>query len=508
MVCTARYVVPWTSGETISSLQTAVEHALVAVVMRHGILRVGIAGEDEPEPVFTYLKTIDLREMIEWKQLPGSGSDGDGDGEYVRALLRSTEERHDRLWEDLPRRPGWKLIVHHARQDGGRDAPGRVNLDISLAFHHAYADGQSVYIFHRDLLRALNSTRDEGGGVAPPAELQDHVLHLTKPPTIPPPFETLVPFTTSWGFLLRLVWWEVVWKNLAPAWARREPRPETLPWTGGPVDPEPHRARLRLVRATPDAVDALLTACRARRTTLTPLLHALALASLAARLPAHEAPAFVLNTAINMRRFAKAASDLQQPFDPDNDLHCLVTSHPYLADAAIVSALRSAAATKKAREEDADREEVLWKPAAGIGEDLRAKMATLPRNDIVGLAGMVSDWRARWAGQFGKRKERTWECSNAGSMRASDANLRRGDDDDDGGKQGWRIERVLFSQGATPVGGTFALNVAGVEGRGICIVVNWQDTNVDDAVMEGLVADLQRWIDAFGATGRFGAFDG
>ena len=533
VVCTAQYTAPSTgagSGGQEQQLRTAVENALAAVVMRHGILRAGVAGEDTHEPVFTHLRTIDLREMIEWKELPGeSSTNGGGDDEYMQALLRSTEERHDRLWEDLARRPGWKLIVHvHQRRGGGAGSDGRLRLDISLAFHHIYADGQSVFLFHRDLVQALSAR----GGPPPPAELHDHVLHLPRPPAIPPPCEALVPFTLSWGFLLRLVWWELVWKKLAPAWlaVRFVPAPAALSWTAGPVTPDPHRARLRLVRVRPDALAAVLAACRRRQTTLTPLLHALAIASLAARLPASVAPAFAPTTAINLRRWAKSAmagegaggSNSVAAFDPENDLQNLVTGHLYNADAGVVSALRAAfaststspssssssanpATTEKGKREE-DPEEVVWRTAGRIGEDLRAKVATLPRDDIAGLTGMVSDWRARLTGQFGQRKDRTWECSNAGSMRASDAEPGGGGNGD--GHDCWRIERVLFSQGATPVGPAFALNVAGVEGRGLWIVVSWQDSNVEDALLEGLAADLQAWFDALGAAGRFGMFDG
>lgn len=149
--------------------------------MQHGILPVGIANEDSQDPVFTYLKSIDLREMIEWKGIPGASPET-----YTQGLLRSTEVQHDRLWEGLEGKPGWKLIVH---QNSQRSNTEHVKLDISLAFHHAYADGQSAFIFHRDLPRALNSA------ISAPETLQDHVLHLTEPPTLPAGSEVIVPFT-------------------------------------------------------------------------------------------------------------------------------------------------------------------------------------------------------------------------------------------------------------------------------------------------------------------------
>ncbi|RYP60072.1 hypothetical protein DL771_010634 [Monosporascus sp. 5C6A] len=424
--------------------------------MQHAILRVGIADEDTHEPVFTYLRTIDLRRMIEWKKISASEPDA-----YMHGLLRSTEAQHDKLWEDLPRRPGWMLIVHQSSQPDDAES---VELDISFAFHHAYADGQSAAIFHRDLLRALNR------GGHPPTELQDHVLHLTERPRLPPGAEELVP-----------------------SWLKPTPSPDTVPWTGNPISPEPHKANLRLVRVPQAALASLLAACREHGTTLTPLLQALALASLASRLPPDAAPAFQFRTAISLRRVARESDDV---FDRANDLHCLVTTHEHRAAAPAVSALRAR------RPPPQDAESPIWGAAAEIGAGLRARVDRLPRDDVAGPTAWVPDWRRRWVGRFGQRREAAWECSNAGSLGARDAG-----DGDTPGPGGWRIERSVFSQGATPVGPAFALNVAGVEGRGLWMTVSWQETAVETELMEGLVADLQRWIDSFGSSGKFGAFD-
>ncbi|KAK7751666.1 Alcohol acetyltransferase [Diatrype stigma] len=468
--------------EQLGELKSIVEIALATVVMQHGILRVGIANEDSQDPVFTYLKSIDLHEMIEWKRLPGDDPDT-----YTQGLIRSTEAQHDRLWEGLQRKPGWKLIVHQNNQHSNTE---HVKLDISFAFHHAYADGQSAFIFHRDLLRALNSADSA------PGELQDHVLHLKEPPTLPAGSEVIVPFTISWSYLLKLIWSDIVWMNLVPSWLKAKPNPATIPWTGNPINPEPHKANLRLIFVPQEVLASLLAACRKHRVTLTPLLQVLVLASVASRMPSDVAPAFDLSTAISLRRFTKP-----DMFDRENALHCLVTGHRYLADASAVAAFRASFLTTDQTE--AAAEPLLWSTAAKIGASLHARVSTLPGDDVAGLTGMVSDWSERWVSQFGKKRDATWECSNAGSIKACDA---RGSG---GGEQAcWKIERSIFSQGATPVGPAFGLNVAGVEGQGLWMTVSWQETTVETSLMEGLVQDLQKWTDAFASTGRFGMFGG
>ncbi|RYP65639.1 hypothetical protein DL770_008962 [Monosporascus sp. CRB-9-2] len=290
-----------------------------------------IAGEDTHEPVFTYLRTIDFRQTIEWKKISASEPDA-----YMRDLLRSTEAQHDKLWEDLPGMPGWKF-------------------DISIAFHHAYADGQSAVIFHRDLLRALN----RGGA--------------------------------------------------------------------------PTRGTARS-RAAPD--ETAKTA--ARRGGARPLQHLMAL-------------------------------------PPEADL-----GRDHLEEArAVMTQTRSVARYHRAR----------------------FPLGRLPRDDVAGLTTWVSDWRRRWVGWFGGRREAAWECSNAGSLEARDTG--DGYTTEEGG---WRIERSVFSQGATPIGAVFALNIAGAEGRGFWMTVSWQETAVEAELMEGLVGEPQGWVDSFGGTGRFRVF--
>lgn len=309
----------------------------------------------------------------------------------MQSLLHSTEAQHDKLWEDLQRKPGWKLIVHQTNQPS---ETSQTKLDISFAFHHAYADGQSAFIFHRDLLRALNSA-----DTAPEA-LQDHVLHLTERPTLPSGSEVIVPFATSWPYLLRLVWSEIIWKNLVPSWMKPKPSPDTISWTGNLINLEPHNANLRLIFVHQQVLTSLLSACREHRVTLTPLLHALVLASVTSRLPADVAPAFKFSTTISLRRVTKPE------FDRENSLHCLVTGYTYLADAPTVSELRAALLGNQVNDPTA-AESLIWSTAARIGVSLHARVNTLPKDDVAGLTRMISDWRERWVSQFGKKRDTT-----------------------------------------------------------------------------------------------------
>ncbi|KAI5925358.1 hypothetical protein F4810DRAFT_708744 [Camillea tinctor] len=444
------------------ALESVIENALARVMIQHGILCVGIAGEDTNAPAFVHLKTIDLRRMIEWKEMlvsiPNVENDtGSPSSQWDGLLLRSLEKCHEPLWEDLDQKPGWKIIIHHdPRQlapDGSQSTV--IALDISFAFHHAYADGKSAYIFHESLLRALN----DPPSTTPPPSLQAHTLHLARPPVIPPPLENLIPFTLSWPYLLRTLFQALIWDPLIPSWLKPAPH---LPWTGSLIDPSQPRCHLRLLSLPPRRLAALLARCRAHDATLTGLLHALLLASLSARVPA---PRFAGTTPVSLAPYAA-------PFE---GMHCLFTGHDTAFDAASPSSA------------------LVWTQAARVTAQLRARAAALPRDDVMALMGYVSDWGKFHTDRFGGPRAHTWEVSNVGSARF-------------GREGGWRIGRAVFTQGANPLGAALKVNVAGVVGEagGVWITVGWQEGAVPAEVAEGVVEDLGKWIDVEGEGGMLG----
>ncbi|KAI0598231.1 hypothetical protein F4775DRAFT_592494 [Biscogniauxia sp. FL1348] len=97
-------------------LKSVVENALARVMMRHGILCVGIAGEDTKAP--RVCAPEDDRSPPHGKRCPSlllqiaeTGSFGDSSDRWdelsrggVTSLL---------CWEDLAQKLGWKIVIHH-----------------------------------------------------------------------------------------------------------------------------------------------------------------------------------------------------------------------------------------------------------------------------------------------------------------------------------------------------------------------------------------------------------
>ncbi|KAI0395850.1 hypothetical protein F5Y17DRAFT_473888 [Xylariaceae sp. FL0594] len=518
-------------------LMPLLEHALASVIHDQPILGVGIAGEDTSDPAFVLVEQIDMRRMLEWRELrpPDAAAEGgvqmNGEEEeeeerekaYENLLLRCLETYHERSWEDLASKPGWKVIVHHdSRQldiwhshrahheDSTVDSESHstslcLSLDISFCFHHGYADGRSAYIFHRDLLRALNYQLNSSTNVHPAVPLlQGHILHISKPPAISPPMEDLIPFTMSWGFILSMVWREVLYPLLKPFFriiqSKRDGEDrDALPWTGAPIDPSNPKMHIRMVRvgSSDRDLEAILARCRGHNASLTGLIHALASAS--------------------------------SSFKPGETMHSLVTSLTVHHDVDAIKALvfqskkgaREVFEDVEEKEEDQEATAAVWTFAAEMTARLRSRAKTLPRDDILALAGLVGDWHAFMRAKFGKEREATWELSNLGSLSAEDAGFAPISDPDTNtdsdtssidadrktdNRGTWVIDRAIFTQGPLPLGAAMNVNVAGVapgtgreKGVGnVIITVTWQDGIVETELMDGLAKDLEMWLTEIG----------
>lgn len=500
MIVTCRYRVSTAHLRHRSlSLHDAVENALAAVILGQAMLRVGIAGEDTKEPVFVDLKTIDMRRMIEWEEViitpaPASHSHSEGDkggkseeerreeAHHEDRLLRSLEKHHQAPWDDLANKPGWKIVVHHDPRQlsslRSSDSDAELSLDVSFCFHHAYADGKGGYIFHGALRRAL----DTG---ARPAELQKHILQLPASAVLPPPMEKLIPFRLSWAFVLRTAWAEILYPVLVPAFLRRllrlEPSDAEIPWTARPIDASNQTMHLcTLFRIDDEAqLRRILVRCRGHTASLTGLLHALVARSLVRVV---EGRSLRSTTPIALAGYADP--DIAgAAFTPGGTIHCLVTSLACGYDRDALRPLRQGLDEHGSRVED---DAAVWAFARDMTARLRAKAASLPRDDIVALSGLVGDWHDFFRRKFGKPRDASWELSNLGSLGVADAGSEE--------EGGWFIDRAVFTQGGNPTSGALNVNVAGVAGHGIYVTVSWQEGIVNAGLVEEVAGDLRTWF--------------
>lgn len=429
-------------------LETAVANAVLAIPS----LSVGIVGQDTSKPYFVQRPLINLEHHVQCLDEPDLDSSASD-----TSLLRILEQQHDRSWPEIESRPPWKLTVL-VKRPSSKDS--LLVFDMVFAVHHAIADGRSTALFHTKLLDELNHSR------GPPTQLSGHILTIDGGSLLVRPQEELVNLSKSWSFLIR-----TLWRELGPGWFSGQQA--EAPWTGKAITREPCQTRLRLVTVSAANLSHILAACRAIKTTLTPLLHVLVLASLSRLVRPEEAKAFRSSTPIDLRPFIDNALQAQGRESPFG-VFVTAQSHPF--DASAIVAMR-----------EKPEEDEIWKAAADLRCSMRQHLDGVPKDDIMSMLGWVSDWQSFWLGKVGKPRGDTWEVSNIGPMPIKRETT-----------EGWSIHRSMMSQGATVAGAAINLSVAGVSGGDLCIVLGWQEGIVETETIDGLVADLEGWLDRLG----------
>lgn len=516
---TCRYCLPPTlSSQDPDALKAVLYPALAKVVVREPFLRVGIIDEDTAKPCFVQVPAIDLNNQVAFATIPAKTA-----AEFDELLARRLEDQHDILWPELAVRPPWKVVVIPRPNFDGEAAA----IEVLFAHHHAIGDGTSGKIFHAKLLAALNT----GSTEAAQAPLQGDVIQSTEPPTLPEPQEKIVPFTISIPFLLT-----TLWNEICPTWFQS--KPSAIPWHGSDIDiHKPYRTNIRLVTISAPATARILAACRSNSTTLTPLLNALILASLARRLPAALAPRFAIQTPIALRPYVSPSAN----FNAKDSFHVLVTATGHEAGADLCAAIRKKADGASGADADADADApagsgtgsgspndrddggstngdaLLWDFATDMRQTLKHKTDDLPADDLMGLLAWVGDWHAWLRKRHGRPREWSWELSNVGVL---DGGIGDGSSEgvaettEEGVEQTqeaaaaaagpWSIARGVFTQSAMVVGPAVGVSVFGVVGGPVTISLSWLDGGVEAPLMDGLATDLAEWTRRFGDEGVFG----
>lgn len=458
-----RYLHPPSSRPDGTAISSSFFAALAAVVKDQPMLRVGITGDDTNNAHFTHVPSVDLRNHVSVIAVPCQSVE-----EYEAKIAEHQGWEHDQKYQDLDVRPPWRITILRPSSDNAQVlAQLEGQEDVFFAFHHALMDGTSGRRFHEMLL----STPAYQGTQQAPSE-PEHVLSFPEPSSLPEPQEAVVNFTLSAGYTLR-----VLWDEFGPSFLKTPKQPI---WNAIPINLSlPYKTRVKTVDISPEALSSLLAGCRSHSVTITALLHSLALASLAARIPSpSEAPAFASVTPINLRPFT-TPSQMNPAYV--SSLRCLVSgcTHRFSPDA--VAALRAP---------DAATTALIWQNAQHVKADLATKLSTMPKDDIMAMLKFIGDWFAFWRGRDGKQRADSWEISNIGVLKNPDAQA-----------DVPRATRMLFTNGAMAAGPALSINVASVAGSKLTIGLSWQDNVVGDELIDQLAGDLSAYAAKYHETG-------
>ncbi|KAK0387017.1 hypothetical protein NLU13_5331 [Sarocladium strictum] len=460
VIVTARYE---QTDERDENKPHPVYNALIPLIRRHGMLRVGIADDDTKQPYFCHVVKVDLRNQVDFKTIKCSSPQ-----EYEMKLAELQERRHNQPFPDLTTVPPWRLTIVKADIEGNT---GSTFEDFVFAFHHSLLDGPSARLFHEQLVASLNYP---SCSIDLHAE-QTHELEFPAKPDLPPPREEVIPSNLTKKFVA-----STLWKALGPKWLQPTPDPW---WAGEDIDLAlPLKTRILPIDIPSETLTTLLKACREKATTLTCLIHALILASLSRRLDPQDAPSFASTTPIDYRLLPIDAVIKAYKKTLSNCVTASTEKHPAIN----VSAFRAPGS---------DLDALVWSNAQRIGKDLTEMRSRLPVNDPVMLFQFVGNLLDYCREKDHTKREASWEVSNIGIV--------NGVPFESEDHRSWRIARVLFSNSAAVIGPALSVNVASVPGESLTMSIVWQEGVVPEEVARGLASDLVASASNYAAEGTF-----
>ncbi|KAI0969505.1 hypothetical protein F4678DRAFT_438927 [Xylaria arbuscula] len=444
-----------------------VEDAIARVVLEHPAMRVDVVNADTKRPAWVATHEIDFAHHVQWVDI----SNKDTEMFYERI-----EKRLDEPYAIAPGRPRWRVLILFKNGDPF--------FDVVFDYSHAFGDGTSGKIFHETLLRTLNTSRISptptpstpeipGKTETQTSVLKNRVLTIPRTSrisrTLPPPMEKAGKFSVTAKYAISTAWKELQ----PPAFSLLTGSASSTQGNLFPIRATPYKTRFRAFEVRSECVARIIAQCRAHKTTVTGLLHALLLASMASRIPPLEARDGVFrgNSALDLRRHivddatnmngntngnTKGDGEVSAGLDPRRTVANYVSAMTHEFDADFVRKIREAAGKPKPKpkpsstpsgkdQEDGDGNrngdglgdaegheegkgegeaiapdpalvDLVWQVAARVRGELQARIDSGLRNDVVGLMKLVPDWRAQFRSDARKPRPYAFVVSNLGVL--------------------------------------------------------------------------------------------
>ncbi|CAF3551353.1 hypothetical protein SNK03_001078 [Fusarium graminearum] len=470
---TCHYVLPKHHiGGELKTAQDVFHRAMALTVIEHPMLQVGILNEDSAMPSWIELDDVNLSTHVTWEKIQPK--------DYDASLKEAIGSQLDTWFIDVESKPGWRISVLYPEGALG-------SLDVIFCWNHTNFDGVAGKIFHQSLLRNLNDSR-----VGNELDcLKDNVLHLESvTERFPPPPEKLVNIPISWGYAL-----STVWKELRPPFLVSND-PTQANWA--PIHEEPYRTVFRTISIDDATLKKVVEKCRAHKTTIAGLLHALPLVSLSLQLAEgqkhhkKEAKSMYAITALDIRRFIPAKSDAYPWHDPSTTMDNQMALCDHMFDENLVSELRIKAQSVSSGEDVmAKLEDIVWSAAVQARKDIQHKLDQGMNNEPLGLMGLVKDWRTQKKQQLKKPRVGAWGVSNLGTI--------EGEVEGSGSGSGWSIERAVFQLSCEITSPVFHISSMSVKGKELCVDISWQEGAIDAEIGNKLTSDMEAWLRFLGA---------
>ncbi|KAF4962424.1 hypothetical protein FSARC_9496 [Fusarium sarcochroum] len=460
-----RYEVPEEPLTLGSSIENTVEHAFARALLRHPLFTVGRVNDDSNKPSWVRLDLIDFKNHIEWKTIPVSE-------DHENTLRDVVDWQINNPYTHLETQPSWRAVILKPSE--------ATFIDIVFAWDHTAGDGKSGKIFHDSLLACLNSKPEEAKTVT----LQDRSFEVPVT-TFTPELDRMVKLPLSLGFILTELGRELLGQFYSPE------SPHEANWA--PIQIELRKTRFVSITVEKNTLRSILEKCRQHQTTMTGLMHALILVSMAIRVPESRAQAFECGTPFCLRRFQSAE---QSNIDMNKTVINSAAPWGYVFDQDIVAKVRKQVNdVKDGPESNAELETTVWSAAKTLREGLTEKLKQGTKNDEVGLTKFIGDWRSFFKGHT-KSRAHSWEISNLGVIKGKVEG-----EEGNSGKDEWTIEHATFTSSAVTVGPALVFCPVSVKDEAFTMTCSWQVGVVDDGLAQGVSSDVGTWLNDLGNTG-------
>lgn len=282
------------------------------------------------------------------------------------------------------------------------------------------------------------------------------------------------------------------WKNLKPSMFRKHSEFDT-PWA--PIKQTPFSTRSNMFNIGSADLRGVLKACREHQTTITGLLMALVVASLATqsrkdgRINGAPFEGVSAHTAMDLRRHLPKKHEKYPWIVPDELLSNIVsvTIHEFEAD--LVTSIREAAKSAPSDEQILARiDEPMWKLAARTRRELEERLAAGLHNEVNTMMNIIPDWRAEHKHHLAGQRLGGIVLTNLGVMDG-------GDKDD---TSSWAIESAMFQLSPEMAGLPIGISAISVKGGDLCVDISWQESVLPESVMGQLSSDVESWMRALG----------
>ncbi|RWA07680.1 hypothetical protein EKO27_g7410 [Xylaria grammica] len=468
-IVACRYSLPRSlaPSHALKTLQSKVCNAVAHIALAQPHLQTGIVGENSPAPAFVRLDRLDLSNHVYWILCQDSS-------DLEKRYQESVETELDSRYSNLDTQPGWRVVILKAA-----DAE---SIEVLYVWNHPHHDGMSGKIFHEQLLQSLHGEPVNGTEPPTPQFHPDSTSWILDLPDssalLPPPPEILTSFTISPPFFVKYLWKELKPYSLFP---------DTAHALWAPVHLTPFKTRLQTFVVNGDTVNKLVDVCHKYGTTITALFQALVLVSLAPLLG--DMKGFASRTPYNLRQILPSKPAKYPWVEPKDSMCNYVSVMEHEFDTSVVTQIRSQIPDKSTGISlSPGLLDIVWSVAARIRGEIKARLDSGVRNDVLPIMRLVYDWRTQQESEARKPRYLSWLVTNLGVVDGGGSEKRQD-------PERWAIRKADLLLSAEVPSAALSVSLMTVKDEEMCVSCTWQDCALEGSLVEHLMDDLKRWVD-------------